>query len=110
MRPAIAIVTVCLLGAGALLAAEEGDAQAGKPVYAKKCATCHGKKGEGNQKIAKMLKVELRHLGAKEVQAKSDEQLRKEALEGVGKMKPVKGLSEADVKNVLAYLRTLKQK
>ncbi|MFQ5696465.1 MAG: c-type cytochrome [Terriglobia bacterium] len=93
-----------------LLLLGAGDTGAGKKVYAKKCATCHGKQGEGKPAIAKMMKVELRHLGSKEVQAKSDEQLRKATVEGVGKMKPVKGLSDEDVANLIAYLRTLKRK
>ena len=80
----------------------------GKTVYAKKCATCHGDKGEGKPAIAKSLKVELRHLGAPEVQAKSDADLAKSINDGSGKMKPVKGLSEADVKAVIAHVRTLK--
>src|SRR3989337_2263826 len=58
-----------------LLAA--GDATAGKALYDKKCATCHGKLGEGNPNLAKTLKVEFRHLGSKEVQAKSDDELKK---------------------------------
>jgi cytochrome c553 len=87
-----------------------GDAEAGKAVYDKKCASCHGKEGEGKAAIAKVMKVELRHLGSAEVQAKSDEQLKKESLEGIGKMKPVKGVSDEDAANLIAYLRTLKQK
>lgn len=86
------------------------EAEAGKAVYDKKCATCHGKEGEGKESIAKAMKVELRHLGSAEVQAKSDEQLKKESLEGIGKMKPVKGVSDEDATNLMAYLRTLKQK
>lgn len=87
-----------------------GNTEAGKAVYDKKCATCHGKEGEGNAKMAAMLKVEIRHLGSKEVQGKTDEQLRKESTEGTGKMKPVKGLTDEEVTNLLAHLRTIKQK
>lgn len=90
--------------------AKEGDLTGGKLVYAKKCAICHGKQGEGKPAIAKMLKVELRHLGSTKVQAKSDADLRKDIVEGIGKMKPVKGLSDEDVASVIAYLRSLKQK
>ncbi|HKZ52221.1 MAG TPA: cytochrome c [Candidatus Acidoferrales bacterium] len=86
------------------------NVEAGKAVYDKKCATCHGKEGEGKEAIAKTMKVELRHLGSADVQGKSDDQLKKESIEGTGKMKPVKGLSDEDVANLMAYLRTLKQK
>ena len=54
-----------------------GDAAAGKADYAKKCASCHGQAGEGKDAIAKSLKVELKHLGSKEVQAMSDADLKK---------------------------------
>ena len=80
----------------------------GKTVYAKKCASCHGDGGEGKPAIAKMMKVELRHLGATEVQAKSDAELAKSITDGINKMKPVKGLSEGEVTAVIAHVRTLK--
>jgi cytochrome c553 len=102
-------VLALLLLVPILLLANGGDATTGKTLYGKKCATCHGKEGEGKAAIAKMLKVELKHLGSKEVQAKSDADLSKNVTEGSGKMKPVKGLSDADVNNVVAFVRTLKQ-
>jgi mono/diheme cytochrome c family protein len=85
-----------------------GDASAGKVVYGKKCATCHGDQGEGKEALARMLKVELRALGSKEVQAKSDDVLRKEITQGTGKMKPIKGLSETDLADLIAFMRALK--
>jgi mono/diheme cytochrome c family protein len=88
--------------------AQKGDAAAGKPVYTSKCATCHGAAGEGKPAIAKAMKVELRHLGDREVQAKSDAEWKKIIAEGSGKMKPVK-LTDAEVANVLAFARTLKK-
>lgn len=91
------------------VAIASGNAEAGKAVYDKKCASCHGPDGTPKAAIAKMMKVEMRHLGSKEVQAKDDEQLGKESVEGVGKMRPVKGLSEKDVANLVAFVRTLKE-
>ena len=70
--------------------------------------SCHGADGGGNPAIAKVLKVTLRHLGSKEVQAKNDAELKKEATEGVGKMKPVK-LTAKQADDVVAFIRTLKQ-
>jgi mono/diheme cytochrome c family protein len=87
-----------------------GDAAAGKVDYAKKCASCHGQAGEGKDAIAKSLKVELKHLGSKDVQAMSDADLKKITMQGTGKMKPVKDLDEKSADNIVAYVRTLKQK
>lgn len=92
-----------------LLVAAKGDATKGKAVYEKRCATCHGKAGEGNANMAKMLKVTLRPLGSKEVQAKSDADLKKIITEGTGKMKGIKDIQPGDIANVIAYLRTLKK-
>ena len=50
------------------------------------------------------------HRRQSEVQAKSDADLKKVITAGSGKMKPAKGLTDADVANVVAYLRTLAQK
>lgn len=100
-------VAVVLLMPSAL--AQKGDAAAGKAIYSAKCATCHGPLGEGKDAIAKALKVELRHLGSKEVQARSDADWKKEIEEGTGKMKPVKLAKEADLANLIAYMRTLKK-
>jgi mono/diheme cytochrome c family protein len=95
---------------GANLArAQGGDAKAGKPVYDKSCATCHGTDGTPKEAIAKMLKVEIPHLGSKDVQAKSDADIKKVVTEGYEKMKPVKGLADKDIANVIAYVRTLKK-
>ena len=93
-----------------LLSAGIGDATAGKEVYTKRCATCHGPAGEGKEAIAKMLKVEMRHLGSKEVQAKSDTDLRKIITEGTGKMKPVSGLNGAQIASLIVYVRALAKK
>ena len=104
-RVVTGVLAVAFLAGSAQLVWAADD---GKTVYAKKCASCHGDKGEGKPAIAKSMKVELRHLGSKEVQAKNDADLAKSINEGGGKMKPVKGLSEGDVKAVIAYVRTLK--
>jgi mono/diheme cytochrome c family protein len=103
-------VIVVVLSGAHLAFAQQGDAKAGKAAYDRQCATCHGADGTAKEPIAKMLKVEIKHLGSKEIQAKSDADIRKVITEGAGKMKPVKGLSEKDVPNVIAYVRTLVQR
>ncbi len=54
-----------------------------------------------------MMKVEMKALSSKEVQGKSDAALKKETLEGVGKMKAI-AISDAEAANIVAFLRTLK--
>lgn len=102
------ILTAALVWSPSLIA-QQGDAAAGKALYAKSCAGCHGVAGEPKAALAKALKVEMRHLGAKEVLAKTDAELRKDVREGFGKMKPVKGLSDPDVNNVITYMRGFAQ-
>ena len=80
----------------------------GKAVYDKSCKTCHGAEGQGNPGLAKMMKVEMKALGSKEIQAKSDEDLKNVITKGSGKMKPVPGLSGKQVDDVIAFVRTLK--
>jgi mono/diheme cytochrome c family protein len=101
-------VLAAVLGSAHMALAQQGDAKAGKAVYDKSCATCHGTDGTPKEAIAKMLKVEIPHMSAPSVQAKTDADLKKVVTEGVGKMKPVKGLADKDLANVIAYLRTLK--
>jgi mono/diheme cytochrome c family protein len=87
-----------------------GDASAGKIVYTKSCMTCHGPSGEGKPAIGKMLHTAMIPLGSKEVQAKTDADLKKFVTEGVGKMPPVKGLSAKQMDDVIAYVRVLGKK
>jgi mono/diheme cytochrome c family protein len=87
-----------------------GEAKAGKAVFDKSCATCHGMNGEGKDAIAKMLHTTMKPLGSKEVQDKSDEELKKVVTDGSGKMQPVKGLSAKQVDDVIAYVRTFAKK
>jgi mono/diheme cytochrome c family protein len=104
----LAVICLALLTSNSKVQAA-GDVEAGKAVYAKKCKTCHAGAGEGNPAMAKMLKVEIKHLGSKDIQQKKDDDIAKAIAEGVGKMKPVKDLSPADLANVIAFTRSLKQ-
>jgi mono/diheme cytochrome c family protein len=85
-----------------------GDAEKGKALYTAKCKMCHAAEGEGNPGMAKMLKVEMKALGSKEVQAMKDADLKKGFASGTGKMPPVK-LTDEEAANVIAFLRTLKK-
>lgn len=88
-------------------AAPAGNAKNGKAVYTQSCQGCHGVNGEGNAAIAKMMNVKMRALGSKEVQAKSNADLRKDIVDGFGKMPAQKSLSAKQVEDVIAYVREL---
>ena len=110
MVMAVAIVVAMVLTlAMPQVALSGGDVEKGKALYAAKCKMCHGPEGEGNPGMAKMLKVEMKHLGSKEVQAIKDADLKKGIADGTGKMKPVK-LTDEETANVIAFVRTLKAK
>lgn len=80
----------------------------GQTVFAAKCQACHGPKGEGKPSIAKMFNVEMHPLSSKEVQSKTDAEFKKIITTGNGKMKPVAGLSDKQIDDVIAFVRTLK--
>lgn len=104
MRYLAGITFITLSACSAWAGATEG-----KEIYAKRCRSCHGAEGQGNPSIAKMLNITLRPLGSKEVQDKSDAELKKDIVDGIGKMKPVTGLSAKEVDDTVAYVRTLKK-
>jgi mono/diheme cytochrome c family protein len=85
------------------------DAKAGEALYNAKCKTCHGATGVANPAIAKMLNVEMKPLGGADVQKLSDAQLAAISKNGKGKMKPVAGLTDAQISDVVAFQRTLKK-
>lgn len=107
MKRILLTLTSAILAAGLVLAA--GDATAGKAAYDKACKSCHGADGTPNAAIAKSMKVEMKNLGSAEVQASSDEDLKKAVTAGHGKMKPVKSVSAKSADDIVAYVRTLKQ-
>jgi mono/diheme cytochrome c family protein len=97
-RTAMMVLGVAMLGiAVGIPAAGAGDAAAGKDLYMKKCKTCHG------------ADVTFKPLGSEEIQKKTDAEFKKIITEGKDKMKPVKDLSDADMDNIIAFVRTLKQ-
>lgn len=98
-----------VLFTSAFLTAAWAGAPEGKAVFTAKCQACHGPNGEGKAAIAKMLNVTMHPLGAKEVQAKTDADVKKVITEGTGKMKAVAGLDDKQVSDVIAFMRTLKE-
>ena len=97
--------------AGAALSAAAADAKA---IYEKDCAKCHGADGKGDTKMGK--KVGCKDYSDAKVQAElKDDAAMKAIKEGVkdkeGKvlMKPAEGLSDGDIKELVAYVRKFKK-
>jgi len=97
--------------AGASLAAWGADAAAN---WKEHCTKCHGDTGKGDTKMGR--KLDIRDISKADVQAKfTDADALKAMKEGLkdkdGKvsMKPVEGLSEADMKALVGYVRGLKK-
>jgi len=109
LRMVIPLFAALVLPASAL-ATGKGDAKAGHAVFQAHCQMCHGPNGQGNPALEKMLKTTIPDLGSKKVQELSDAQIREVIEKGKGKMTPVKGLSAADINNVIAFVRTLAKK
>jgi len=106
---AIGFTTVfAILLCAQLSLAQGGDAKAGKAVFTKSCTTCHGADGNSpKEAVAKMLKAEIPKLGSPEVQAKKDDEIKKVITQGYEKMKPIKELTDKDVQNLVAFVRTI---
>jgi len=99
---------IVLTLAFAATALQAADAGAGKAAYDKSCKSCHGADGTASSAIGKMMKVDMRNLQSAEVQASSDDQLKKDIIDGTGKMKPMPNLS-GSAADIVAYVRTLKK-
>jgi predicted CXXCH cytochrome family protein len=102
------ILIVLGLAAAAANTVQAADANAGKAVYQKSCKSCHGPDGTPNAAVAKMMKADMKDLKSSDVQAMSDEDLKKVIANGKGKMKPIASISGADADNVAAYVKSLK--
>jgi mono/diheme cytochrome c family protein len=84
------------------------DAEAGKELFTKNCAGCHGADGKGNPAMAKALGDKGLNIVTPEVKKQSDEQLLKVIADGAGKM-PASKLSKAEQKQALDYIRSLQK-
>jgi len=106
MKSTAAIFIFVILTMGSMLAA---DAKNGEVAYGKSCKSCHGVDGTPNAAVAKMLNAQIPVLGSTDVQAKSDDEIKKVVTEGQGKMKPVKAVTGDTLDDVVAYVRSLKK-
>ena len=99
-RKTFVIAAVVIASASSSFAA---DAAA---TWSQNCASCHGKDGSGNTMMGKKLGVK----DYTKEQSFSDAEATNVIKNGKGKMKAYKDkLSDADVKALVAYVRSLKK-
>jgi mono/diheme cytochrome c family protein len=103
-------LTIAVLGAAALSA----SAADGKALYEKDCAKCHGVDGKGGTKMGQKLGAKDYTDAKVQAELKDDAATKaiKEGLkdkEGKQLMKPAEGLSDEDIKALVAYMRTFKK-
>jgi cytochrome c6 len=95
-----------MLAAAVLLAGSMCFAEDGSAVYKSKCAMCHGPSGTPSAGMAKMMGI--KPVSDPAMKGLTEAQVETAVKEGKGKMHPVAGLSDAQVKAVAAYFKTLK--
>ena len=86
-----------------------GNAAQGKATFQERCAVCHGADASGNTAIAKALGT-IPDYRSNTVQSLTDAQIRAVITGGKGKMPPVKGVSETEITNLIAFIRSLGKK
>jgi mono/diheme cytochrome c family protein len=96
----------CLLFGSAIANAEDGAA-----IFKAKCAACHGQDGSGDTTMGK--KSNLRDLRSADVQKQTDADLTTIIAEGKGKPAHAykkKGVTDAQVKALVAHIRSIAKK
>jgi len=119
LTAALAAVGLALAGG---TASAEGDAAAGKKIYETNCLSCHGPSGKGDGPVGAALNPSPRDFSQGNFkfdadgdgEAGTDQDLALVIENGAGAyggsplMAPWPTLSDQDIQNVVAYIRTLK--
>ena len=116
-RSVIAVLAGAALVVGTAVVAHGQDAKAGKAVYeSKKCASCHGESGAGDGAMGQKLKDKPSNwtAGGGGLKGMDDQQISDSIKKGgaaVGKSKlmPASKLSDKELSDVVAYVKSLKK-
>jgi len=100
------VCTPIMLAAMFMLAGSISFVEDGAATYKAKCAMCHGATGTPSAGMAKAMGIKPASDPA--IKSLSVAQIAAVIKNGKGKMKPVAGLSDAQVKDVAVYFKTLK--
>ena len=100
------IRSLLVLAAAVSLAGAVAFADSGEATYKAKCAICHGATGTPSAGMAKMMGIKA--ASDPSVKALTVAEMTAVVKNGKGKMKPVAGLTDAQIKEVVTYFRTLK--
>jgi mono/diheme cytochrome c family protein len=95
---AVLLAGVCLFSTPA-----KADVAAAEATFKAKCAGCHGVDGKGKEAM------KTRDLSSADVQKQSDADLSGIIVNGKGKMPPYKTMSADQVKDMVAFIRSLKK-
>jgi mono/diheme cytochrome c family protein len=78
----------------------------GEATYKAKCAMCHGPTGTPSAGMAKMMGIKA--ASDPDIQKLTDAQMSAAVKDGKGKMKPIAGLTDAQIKGVVTFYKGLK--
>ena len=96
-----------MLAVAVSLAGAVGFAQsAGEATYKAKCQMCHGATGTPSAGMAKAMGI--KPVSDPDIKKLTADQMAAAVKNGKGKMKPIAGLTDAQIKDVVAFYRGLK--
>jgi len=104
------LAVLAIVAGGICMWNQRAQAQGGgEKVYKGKCATCHGPEGKGETPVGKATKA--RDFCSEEVQKETDEEWMAIVVKGKNKMPAYdKKLTDAEIKDAIAYIRSLCKK
>jgi mono/diheme cytochrome c family protein len=100
------IQTQLVLAVAVSILSASAFAQSGDATYKAKCASCHGPTGTPSAGMAKMMGI--KPVSDPDIKALTVDQMSAAVKGGKGKMKPIAGLTDAQIKDVVMYYRGLK--